>query len=392
VHIMDDKQRIALVETRIQGNDGSPLQLIRYQFGNHLGSASLELDDLGQIISYEEYYPYGSTSYQAVRSGVEASPKRYRHIGMERDEESGFNHHGARYYATWLGRWVSCDPIGISDGLDIYTMARNNPIRNIDRSGRDNTETTYVTPRVRADLQAANIKYAEQVVFDLLDDKGKVTATGRFDIVFRDPRPGAGGRLIIPELKGKNINELHSNQFDYLPQLESKGGTIRIRATKASQIDIPRGKPIKLVPDDFFRVGTENLEDFSSALREIAAGKPITNKWVGRNGEVKLFTSEAEAHEFFRSQGIEPVKTPTNAPTNSVNSSSAAGDTADVASGAKVVKAVDAVIPTAKVVGRNESKLARFVVGAGEAGGVLLKGAKFAGEVRVALRCGETSL
>ena len=73
LHVMDDKQRIALVETRTQGNDGSPEQLIRYQFGNHLGSASLELDDAGQIISYEEYYPYGSTSYQAGRSATEVS-------------------------------------------------------------------------------------------------------------------------------------------------------------------------------------------------------------------------------------------------------------------------------------------------------------------------------
>jgi len=32
-------------QTLTQGNDGSPVQLIRYQFGNHLGSASLELDD-----------------------------------------------------------------------------------------------------------------------------------------------------------------------------------------------------------------------------------------------------------------------------------------------------------------------------------------------------------
>ena len=67
---------------------GSPAQLIRYQFGNHLGSASLELDDQAQIISYEEYYPYGSTSYQAVRSQTEA-PKRYRYTGKERDEETG---------------------------------------------------------------------------------------------------------------------------------------------------------------------------------------------------------------------------------------------------------------------------------------------------------------
>ncbi len=46
LHIMDDKQRIALVETRTHGNEpGVPVQLIRYQFANHLGSASLELDD-----------------------------------------------------------------------------------------------------------------------------------------------------------------------------------------------------------------------------------------------------------------------------------------------------------------------------------------------------------
>ena len=70
LHIMDDKQRIALVETRTQGDDGSPPQLIRYQFGNHLGSASLELDDQAQIISYEEYHPYGSTSYQAVDQSI----------------------------------------------------------------------------------------------------------------------------------------------------------------------------------------------------------------------------------------------------------------------------------------------------------------------------------
>ena len=42
LHVMDDKQRIALVETRTQGSEPvSPAQLIRYQFGNHLGSASL---------------------------------------------------------------------------------------------------------------------------------------------------------------------------------------------------------------------------------------------------------------------------------------------------------------------------------------------------------------
>ncbi|MGH8537918.1 MAG: RHS repeat-associated core domain-containing protein [Gammaproteobacteria bacterium] len=135
LHVMDDKQRIALVETRTQGSDGSPEQLIRYQFGNHLGSASLELDAAGHIISYEEYYPYGSTSYQAGRSAAEVSLKRYRYTGKERDEETGFNYHGARYYAAWVGRWLSADPIGITETLNLYEYVEGNPIRRSDLSG-----------------------------------------------------------------------------------------------------------------------------------------------------------------------------------------------------------------------------------------------------------------
>jgi RHS repeat-associated protein len=132
---MDDQQRIALVETRTQGDEPSvPSQLVRYQCGNHLGSACLELDATGQVISYEEYYPYGNTSYQAVRSQVETA-KRYRYTGMERDEESGLNYHGARYYAPWMGRWVSSDPIGVAGGLNLYVYVLNNPVRLHDRLG-----------------------------------------------------------------------------------------------------------------------------------------------------------------------------------------------------------------------------------------------------------------
>ena len=112
LHVMDDKQRIALVETRTldrAGNDEAPPQLIRYQFGNHLGSASLELDDQAKIISYEEYAPYGGSTYQAVRRQTETA-KRYRYTGKERDEESGLSYHRARYYSSWLLRWVSVDP------------------------------------------------------------------------------------------------------------------------------------------------------------------------------------------------------------------------------------------------------------------------------------------
>ncbi|NEN88687.1 MAG: toxin [Okeania sp. SIO3H1] len=140
LHIMDDKQRIALVETRTfdtKGTDPAPQQLIRYQFGNHLGSSGIELDAQAQIISYEEYTPYGNTSYQALRSQTETA-KRYRYTGKERDEETGLNYHEARYYAPWIGNWISSDPhLSSSLPWPSFVYAIDNPLRVIDPDGKD---------------------------------------------------------------------------------------------------------------------------------------------------------------------------------------------------------------------------------------------------------------
>src|SRR5262249_31547023 len=143
------------VETRTLGNEPDvPAQLIRYQFGNHLGSSSLELDGQAQIISYEEYAPYGSSTYQAVRSQTQ-TPKRYRFTGKERDEETGYSYHSARYYAPWLGRWTVADPAGLVDGSNLYRYARNNPINWHDPTGTD-SKVSPNDPRVRAYEQRLN--------------------------------------------------------------------------------------------------------------------------------------------------------------------------------------------------------------------------------------------
>ena len=96
------------------------------------------MDGTGTFINREEYTPYGETSFGSF------ARKRYRFTGKERDEESGLNYHSARYYAPWLARWVSPDPLGPVDGVNLYPYARNNPIRYTDRSGggSDDAKTT----------------------------------------------------------------------------------------------------------------------------------------------------------------------------------------------------------------------------------------------------------
>jgi RHS repeat-associated protein len=115
----------------------------------------LELGDDAGIISYEEYFPFGATSYQAVAARTDL-PKRYRYTAKERDEESDLYYHGARYYAPWLGRWTACDPIGISAGVNLYRYVQNAPTKFIDPTGtdekhpnqstRDNSPESPVTP------------------------------------------------------------------------------------------------------------------------------------------------------------------------------------------------------------------------------------------------------
>jgi len=68
LHVLDGVQRIAMVETKTREGGtviGTPTPRLRFQLGNHLGSASLEVTETGAVISFEEYTPYGVTAYRS---------------------------------------------------------------------------------------------------------------------------------------------------------------------------------------------------------------------------------------------------------------------------------------------------------------------------------------
>ncbi|KAH8690093.1 virulence plasmid 65kDa B protein-domain-containing protein, partial [Talaromyces proteolyticus] len=130
-----DSTPLALVEDVVTGLNGSAsasqsLLLVRYQLDD-----GLEVDDLGQVISLEEYSPFGSTTYRATRSDVDA-PAKYRFSGYPRDtQDTGLYHCGVRYYAAWIGQWTSPDPLGVLDGLNGYCYVGNDPVNKVDTQG-----------------------------------------------------------------------------------------------------------------------------------------------------------------------------------------------------------------------------------------------------------------
>jgi RHS repeat-associated protein len=220
LHLMTDTQRVALVETRTGGTDPGPEQLVRFQLSNHLGSATLELDDLARVISYAEYYPYGSISYQAVRDQSE-TPQRYRYTGKERDAESGLCYHRARYYAPWLGRWTSADPIGMTDGPNLYCYARSAPVRFRDPDGllsKANEEFVktarkHLDDRVTA-VEGRITKIEKDVDARVAKDKAFLEARFKKQYAKEKPKGVGEDKYVADKLAEHRASELKSRGYE----------------------------------------------------------------------------------------------------------------------------------------------------------------------------------
>lgn len=133
LHVMDDESRIAMVRVGPPLDDRDASPPIQYHIGDHLGSSHVVVGGENHVantfVNREEYFPYGETSFGSF------GQKRYRYSGKERDGETQLYYYGARYYAPWLGNWLSCDPLGPVDSINLNSFVRRNPTRFFDRNG-----------------------------------------------------------------------------------------------------------------------------------------------------------------------------------------------------------------------------------------------------------------
>jgi RHS repeat-associated protein len=134
LHVWDALSRV--MSRRIGpalGGDESPAT--QYVLEDQIHDSRVVLDGIGAFVRREEFYPYGGTSFGGF------ARKRYRFTGKERDEESGLSYHRARYYAPSLARWISPDPAGTIEGLNLYRYGQNNPLRFFDDSGNSSASS-----------------------------------------------------------------------------------------------------------------------------------------------------------------------------------------------------------------------------------------------------------
>ena len=107
LHVVDDEDRLAAIRIGTpHPDDAGPA--VQHHLADHQGNGNVVVDGEGRLVDREEYTPYGESSFGSF------ARKRFRFLGKEREEESGHARCGVRCYAPWLGRWASPDPAALT--------------------------------------------------------------------------------------------------------------------------------------------------------------------------------------------------------------------------------------------------------------------------------------
>ena len=127
---------------------------VLYYFADHLGTsrtmAQVASGQTTATLCYDaDFYPFGGE-----RTVVNLCGQNYKFTGKERDQESGLDEFGARYYASAFGRFMIPDwaekptdvpyaNFGNPQTLNLYSYVQNNPLAKFDDDGHVAIEIRY---------------------------------------------------------------------------------------------------------------------------------------------------------------------------------------------------------------------------------------------------------
>jgi RHS repeat-associated protein len=103
-----------------------------WYLSDNLGSIREVINSANTITDVIAYDAYGATTTESNVSYGD----RYKYTGRELDAETGLQFNRNRYYASYLGRWSSIDPMGFASmSANLYSYVGNDPIRFVDPFG-----------------------------------------------------------------------------------------------------------------------------------------------------------------------------------------------------------------------------------------------------------------
>jgi len=106
---------------------------MEYNITDHLGNVRVVLNDSGEVIQSNDYYPFGMLMAQGG-----SSTNKYLYNGKEVQEQTGWLDYGARMYDASLGRWFNTDPKAEKYlNNSPYVFCGNNSLKYVDLTGED---------------------------------------------------------------------------------------------------------------------------------------------------------------------------------------------------------------------------------------------------------------
>jgi RHS repeat-associated protein len=102
------------------------------------GNVSCLLDMEGKPQESYRYSAFGEEEiFNAAGEKIESTAlgNSWRFSSKRVDPETGLVYFGRRYYNPRVGRWTVPDPLGLTEGPNLYTYVCNNPLTNIDLYG-----------------------------------------------------------------------------------------------------------------------------------------------------------------------------------------------------------------------------------------------------------------
>ncbi|MFC1727443.1 RHS repeat domain-containing protein [Patescibacteria group bacterium] len=126
---------------------------------DHLGSTALVSNEAGELVSQQNYYPYGST-----RNSQGFLPGEREYTSQVSDQaQTGLYYYNARYYDPVTGLFTQADK---RQGLNRYQYVHGNPLRFVDPTGSQ----AEVVPRVlESNLVEPPISQVQAVEVDRAD-------------------------------------------------------------------------------------------------------------------------------------------------------------------------------------------------------------------------------
>jgi RHS repeat-associated protein len=232
------------------------VRVARFEYGtgrwfnylkDYLDSTDFLVAENGKPVEQHLYSSYGekvtpaitADPFSKLNSDSPLKPSRFLYASKYHDQLTGLIYFGSRYYDPALGRFISPDPLFISDpGLclqrirecNLYSYARNNPVKFTDEDG--NIAVLTIIAAVNVGMTVYDLVQTARVVADPKSTRAEVTK----EILNTGQNFLPGGRYAKASIKGsklaiKGIKTLSSKSKKIYGKIKSKFNRINTKAT-----------------------------------------------------------------------------------------------------------------------------------------------------------------